>query len=164
MINSIADMLLLNQIEILYWSMLLENTSSEERSLKPRLLAIFTGYLAKMSLNEDIEPFEQQLNMMFANFKLSFNNWLLITDCSAVMNSREINKKYNSLIYTSSKKKTLKDYDEMVDSLFELPGKKQMIISESESEILSVDELEDELEAFKQDMTEEKSPLCYSVS
>ncbi|CAG9318342.1 unnamed protein product [Blepharisma stoltei] len=159
MINSIADLLLLNQIEILYWAVLLESASMEDRSIKPRLLIIYTAYLAKMSMNDDMEPFEQHLNRLFANFKLSFNNWLLITDCSATASIKEANAKYNSLICSTKKRKSIKDYDEMVDSLLELPGKRQVAASESESEILSVDEIEEELEAFRQDMTEDKSPL-----
>eukprot|EP00358_Blepharisma_japonicum_P002760 CAMPEP_0202952372 /NCGR_PEP_ID=MMETSP1395-20130829/37977_1 /ASSEMBLY_ACC=CAM_ASM_000871 /TAXON_ID=5961 /ORGANISM="Blepharisma japonicum, Strain Stock R1072" /LENGTH=112 /DNA_ID=CAMNT_0049662383 /DNA_START=309 /DNA_END=643 /DNA_ORIENTATION=- len=112
-----------------------------------------------MSTNDDMEPFEQHLNRLFANFKLSFNNWLLITDCSATASIKEANAKYNSLICITKKRKSIKDYDEMVDSLLELPGKRQVAASESESEILSVDEIEEELEAFRQDMTEDKSPL-----
>ncbi|CAG9333517.1 unnamed protein product [Blepharisma stoltei] len=159
MLNSIADLLLLNQVEILYWGMLLENASMEDRSVKPRLLTIYTAYLAKMSMNDDMEPFEQHLNRLFANFKLSFNNWLLITDCSAAANIKDMNSKYNNLIYTVQKKTNVKNYDEMVDALLEMPGKRQGSISETESDILSVEEIEEELEAFREDMTDDKSPL-----
>ncbi|CAG9312857.1 unnamed protein product [Blepharisma stoltei] len=165
LLNSIAHVMLFNELEVIYWGILINSTSPEERTISPRMLSIFTAYLAKISMNEDNEPFEQFMNMKFPKFRLSFNNWLLITSCSAEPNLKELNKKYNQLIYYSKKKKEKKDYTEMVESLMKCPGKKEAISSENASEISSVEDLDEEIEAVQQDfLIEDKlSPLDIDV-
>ncbi|CAG9325489.1 unnamed protein product [Blepharisma stoltei] len=159
LLNSIADILLLNEIEILYWSYLLQRTLRHNLSLPPQNICNLTAYLSKISFNEDIEPFEKIMGG--TQFKLHFNNWLLITDFSTEPNLREINKMFSQLVYNIKMEDGDKDYEEMVDNLMHTPKRKESMGSELRSEISSIGDLDAELIIFQKDFMcgEKLSPI-----
>lgn len=73
-INQIADFLLLNPIELAYWESLLHGTSLAEREMPVASIYLFTGYLSKISLNENTELFEEELSKHIKGFSLLFAN------------------------------------------------------------------------------------------
>lgn len=143
LVNWVADLLLLNEIEIVQWFSLLETTSKPERSINTKMVLLFTGFLAKLTLSKHSETIEEYLVAKFPNFKLDFQNWQLVSECCAEVNWLDLNKKLRTL-KSSSKAKT--DYQELVDQL--MPSKKSCEKSESPT----LGNLKQELEAFETHM------------
>lgn len=74
-LNLVSDILMLSEMELVYWGILIEATSKTERStMNPQLLAVFTAFMSKCYLNDEYEPFEYFLNTVIPNFKLNFYN------------------------------------------------------------------------------------------
>lgn len=73
-IAQIAELLLMNPLELAYWELLLHSTSLPERAMPFPYIYIFTGYLSKSSLNIDTALFEQELSRRIKDFKLLFSN------------------------------------------------------------------------------------------
>mmetsp|Transcript_4130 Transcript_4130/g.6246 ORF Transcript_4130/g.6246 Transcript_4130/m.6246 type:complete len:241 (+) Transcript_4130:124-846(+) len=158
--NQIADILLMDEMEIAYWFCLMRKTSKSEREFKPWLIALFTGFLGKLALNKDSEAIEDYLVYRFPNFKLYFHNWQLVTDCTAELDMKEVNQCYN---YLASKVriKGFKNYDQMVRDLMPVVYRKESHSSENKSDISTISDLEMELEAFQNNMLggEKLSPI-----
>lgn len=149
-LNKVAELLLLNEFELVCWHILIESTSKTERSMNSQLLAIFTAFMAKCDLNNDYEPYEYLLESIFPNFRMNFYNWTLITDCSDV-SLQELNSKYNELIL-STKTHFYRDYDDLVNELMDMPKRKESTASEYKSDLSTIGDMENELELFEQEV------------
>jgi len=156
--NWVADILLLNQLEIVYWHCLLQSTSKSERAMDAKYLAVFTAFMAKQALSEDIEPFESCLTSKFYDFKLRFRNWQLVTDCNVELDLKEINQKFSYLL---GFEKPTKNYEKMVNYLMPSPERKESHTSETRSDDSAYGDLETELQAFEHNMMggEKLSPI-----
>ncbi|CAG9319045.1 unnamed protein product [Blepharisma stoltei] len=149
-LNKVAEILLLNEFELVYWHILIESTSKAERAMNSQLLAIFTAFMAKSDLNNEYEPFEYLLETIFPNFRMNYYNWTLITDCSDV-SLAQLNAKYNEMIL-SNKTHLYRDYDDMVNELMDMPRRKESYISEYKSDLSTIGDMENELELFEQEV------------
>lgn len=73
-VAQIAELLLMNPLELAYWELLLHSTSLLERAMPFPYIYIFTAYLSKSSLNVSTALFEQELSRHIRDFKLLFSN------------------------------------------------------------------------------------------
>ena len=126
LIIGVSNTLLLNELEVVYWSLLLRFKID---GMKPLLFAYFTAFLAKVSLNTEIQPFEVYLNSFIPNFKIHFNNWQLVSDFPCEISMSDINKRFKQL--TDFSVRSMKDYEGMVEQLMQIPRRKESIMSES---------------------------------
>ena len=157
LLNEICNILHLNQIEIAYWSLILEYNA--HRHFIPVLTAYFTGYQVKICMNKVIAPYEQRMKMRISNFKLIYHNWLLVCDCAPEFTVQEISVKYANLIKKCSR--TTKDYEEIIDQLMEAPKKRNSNgIAENEPPT-QIEGLRQELENFQYELMQGEifSPL-----
>lgn len=148
-VNSVSGTLLLNEIELVYWSTLLRYKTE---GIDPLLFAYFSGYLTKISLNSDVFPFEVYLNTCIPCFKLNFYNWQIACDFPTEVCVQSLHRRYKELIDSAGKE--LKDYDSMVDQLMQIPRRKETVVSENcyyeymlgDTKGSSIDEFEDLLQ------------------
>jgi hypothetical protein len=156
-VNTVASTLLFNEVEIVYWSLLLK---VRHEGLKPALYAYFTGYQTKCVLNSETYPFEVCLNSIIPNFRVHFNNWQLVQDYPTEITPKDMNFRLMKL--TEMYCKGVKDYESMVKQLMQIPRRKESCMSESLLSDLDLDpsvQVEGELE-FEELMQEaEKSPI-----
>ena len=150
---SVSTALLLNELEIAFWSIVLK--SKNDPMIEPKYLAHFTAFLAKWNLNGDISHFEVYLNSILPNFRLCFYNWQLVSDFSCEISLRDINSRYNHLLILAAKNH--KNYDLMVGELMQIPRRKISTISESYASEVSFEDIDIEktLEEFELDLVEE---------
>lgn len=136
-VNTVANNLLFNEIEVVYWSMLLK---VKYEAVKPVINAYFTGFLTKSILNSDIYPFEVILNSIIPNFRVHFNNWQLVLDYPTEITPKDMNfrlKQLNEMHF-----KGVKDYESMVKQLMQIPRRKESILSESLLSDLDLEKIE----------------------
>lgn len=133
-VTNVSNTLLLNEVELIYWSILLKN---KFQGVKPALLAYFTAFLAKGNLNSDMFPFEVCLNSKIPNFRLHFNNWQLVSDFPTEVTVKDLNVRLRQL--TEEHAKGVKDYESMVQQLMQVPRRKESNVSEGMLSELSVD-------------------------
>ena len=145
LLNEICNLLHLNQLEIAYWSLVLEYNA--HRYFIPVLSAYFTGYQAKTCMNKVIGPYEQRMSMRISNFKLIYYNWLLICDCAPEFTVKEISVRYANLVKKCSG--TNKDYQEIIDHLIEVPQKKSLTAVEENEPPNQIEGLRQELKDFQ---------------
>lgn len=159
LLTDVTTALLLNEIEIVFWSLLLK--SKIDTMTEKHYLAYFTGYLTKWNLNADILPFEVYMNTIIQNFRLNFYNWQLVSDFSCEIPLKEINERYNQLIRIA--KKSHKDYEMMVGTLMQIPRRRASVVSESIMSERSFDDMNflNSLEGYEKDLLEEarQSPI-----
>lgn len=150
-INTVASTLLFNEVEVIYWSLLLK---VKYEAVKPVFNAYFTGFLAKSALNSEIYPFEVILNSIIPNFRVHFNNWQLVLDYPTEITPRDMNSRLMQL--TEMHCKGVKDYESMVKQLMQIPRRKESILSESLISDLEIDNVEQPvLEEFEKDLLHE---------
>ena len=150
-LNIVANTLMLNELEIVYWSLYLK---MKGEGVKPSLYAYFTGFLAKMNLNSDVKLFEICMNSIIPNFRVHFNNWQLVSDFSSDISSKDLNIRYKQLNDVYSK--GIKDYEAMVQQLMQIPRRKESFMSESLISELDADVLnKSSLEEFELDLVQE---------
>ena len=125
-VNSVSGTLLLNEIELIYWSTLFRYKTE---GIDPLLFAYFSGYFTKACLNNEVFPFEVYLNTCIPSFKLNFYNWQIVSDFPTEINVQTLQRRYKELNDPTGKE--LKDYDYMVDQLMQMPRRKESIMSES---------------------------------
>lgn len=125
-VNSVSGTLLLNEIELTYWSILLRY---KNEGVDPILFAYFSAFLAKANLNCDILPFEVYLNSCIPNFKLHFYNWQMASDCPTEVSMQTLHQRYKQLVDSAGKE--LKNYDLLVEQLMQVPRRKESGMSES---------------------------------
>lgn len=125
-ISTVASTLLFNEVEIVYWSLLLK---VRHEGTKPALYAYFTGYQTKCALNNETYPFEVCLNSIIPNFRVHFNNWQLVQDYPTEISPKDMNSRLLQLneMYC----KGVKDYESMVKQLMQIPRRKESFMSES---------------------------------
>ncbi|CAG9311884.1 unnamed protein product [Blepharisma stoltei] len=116
-INQVADILLLNEVEIIYWSFLIETASLTERNNNPIYVLLFTGLNSKKALNDDVESIEFILSLMVPEFASNFDYWTLMSD-SIEPDILQLNIKHNQLI-SQPYPKTKKNYNLMVEEICE---------------------------------------------
>ena len=159
LLTEVSGALLLNEIEIVYWSLLLK--SKIDTMTEQHYLVYFTAYLTKWNLNSEILPFEMFLNSVIPNFKLNFNNWQLVSDFSCDISAKEINVRYRQLVMIAAK--CHKDYESMVGMLMQIPRRRASVVSESFMSEMSFDDLDllKSLEGYEIDLLEEarNSPI-----
>lgn len=157
LISHIAGIFHMNALEITFWSILLGKVT--ESFFRPRLLAYFTAFQAKLSLNYEMLPYENFLNAKIPNFKLLFNNWQLVLDTTVEISMKELNKKYTDML---NKKNSFRNYKLMIESLMEVPKRKKSILSEQLSETTQNEDMEIELQNFQKNLLngEKLSPIC----
>jgi hypothetical protein len=147
-VNSVSNTLLLNELEIVYWSILLK---VKVEGMKPLLYAYFTAFLTKLSLNNDVYPFEVYLNSLIPNFKLHFYNWQLVSDFPTEVTVRDLNQRFKQLREISIK--NTKNYEIMVEQLMQIPRRKESIMSESFFSEISLENIDrSSLEEFEIDL------------
>ena len=129
-----------------------------ETVFRPRLLAYFTAYQAKVALNSNVLAYDNMLNAKIPNFKMLFNNWQLVFDAGFEPSLKEINQKYSEML---SRKKPGKNYKEMIDLLMEMPRRKESIMSEQLTETSQIENMDFELNVFQNDLLkgEKLSPI-----
>lgn len=156
LINHISGLLHMNQLEIATWCIFLNRVT--DSVFRPRLLAYFTAYQAKASLNYNLNPYDTILNVKIPNFKMLLSNWLLVFDSLLDPSLKEINQKYNDML---SRKKHGKNYKKMIDFLMEMPKRKESVLSEQLTEPSQVDDMELQLKNFQDDLLdgERLSPI-----
>lgn len=125
-ITNVSSTLLLNELEIIYWSILLK---SKFEGVKPVLNAYFTAFLAKSNLNSEIFPFEVCLNSKIPNFRLHYNNWQLVSDFPTEITVKDLNIRLRQLHEEHTK--GVKDYESMVQQLMQIPRMKESNVSEA---------------------------------
>jgi hypothetical protein len=150
-VNIVANTLMMNEYEILYWSLFLRTM---EESLKPSLYAYFTAFLSKLNLNSDVKPFEICLNSIIPNFRVHFNNWQLVSELPTEITSRDLNTRYRQLNDICSK--GVKNYENMVQQLMQIPRRKESlafdeVISDIDTDNINGSSLED----FELDLVQE---------
>ncbi|OMJ80150.1 hypothetical protein SteCoe_19695 [Stentor coeruleus] len=131
---NVSNTLLLNELEIIYWSILLKN---KFEGTKPALYAYFTAFLAKSNLNSDVFPFEICLNSKIPNFRLHYNNWQLVFDFPIEITVKDLNARLRQL--NEDHIKGVKDYELMVRQLMQIPRRKGSNVSEAMISEISVD-------------------------
>ena len=126
-IQKIADILLLNPLELAYWEMLLHSTSTVERSMDVPLLYLYTAYLAKASLNDSVALFEHELTKRIRGFKMSYDNWMLMTNCPLMPDMLALNQRFTQML---SHHHRYRDYEAMINSLMVIPRRKDSLASD----------------------------------
>jgi hypothetical protein len=96
LIVKVANVLLMNALEITHWSMQLTATSAD-CGLKTNRLLLFTGFASKMHFNADVRALEQRCVKMLPAFPQKFRRWLLMTDCEYDLPLRRLNLEYSEL-------------------------------------------------------------------
>lgn len=133
-VSNVSNTLLLNELEIVYWSILLKN---KFEGTKPALYAYFTAFLSKANLNSDMFPFEVCLNSKIPNFRLHYNNWQLVSDFPMEITVKDLNARLKQL--NEDHAKGVKDYELMVQQLMQIPRRKGSNVSEAIISEVSVD-------------------------
>lgn len=156
---SVANSMILNELEVVYWSLLLKNRNPLSPQCKN--FAYFTAYLSKYSLNSDMAPFEAFISTIIPNFRMNFYNWQVMSDLTLDISTKDLNSRYKYLLMVSEK--ITKDYESMVGNLMQIPRRKISIVSESHISEDSFEELNSHigLEGFELDLLEEakNSPI-----
>lgn len=135
-LNFVANLYFFNEFEIVYWSILLKNSINSIAEYQKS--ALFAGYLAKISLNVDILPFEAYLSTLYLNFKMDFSNWQLVCDLPVEVNIKEVNSRFRELLNAHDRQ--VRDYEGMVELLMPIPRRKYSTISESHASEVSVND------------------------
>ena len=106
-------------------------------------------------------PYEIYLNSIISNFRLNFSNWQLVSDISCEITTKEINFRYNQLLFISGK--SHRDYESMVGMLMQIPRRRASVVSESMISEISIDDIDllKSLEVYELDLLEEakNSPI-----
>jgi hypothetical protein len=159
MLTSVANALLLTNLELVYWSFILNKNLDSVPDC--HFLVFFTAYLTKCHLNSDPFPFEAYLNTVLPNFKHRFSNWQLVSDFTFEFTIKEVNSRYNKLIANANS--LGKNYNSMVDLLMQIPRRKASVMSESLISEASFDTIDvfKPLEGFERDLLEDakNSPI-----
>ena len=156
LINQISGLLHMNQLEITAWCIFLNRCT--ESVFRPRLLAYFTAYQAKACLNTEVYPYDTMLNSKIPNFKMLLSNWLLVFDTFIDPTLKEINQKYNEML---SRRRSSKNYREMIDLLMEMPRRKESMMSEQLTETSQLETMDIQLKNFQNELLdgEKLSPI-----
>ena len=147
-----ARLLHLTTIELVYWELLLNATSSIEREMSIPFLYAFSAYLAKTSLNYDVSVYENQLCRCISSFKLRYENWLLVTNCPVEANLFDLSQRFKQML---SHDHQYTNYEELVSHLIQ-PAKPDLTVEESDED--------EKLKDFHDYMRNEELPSIYDPS
>ncbi|OMJ88974.1 hypothetical protein SteCoe_8986 [Stentor coeruleus] len=156
LINEIANFFHLNTYEVVYWSYLLEHNRCTY--FRPVLSSYFTAFQTKCDLNQELAPYEHLLCSKIPSFKYRFHNWQLVCENEREPTLKEINGKFTVLMFKAFKGK---NYQKIIDTLMEIPKKKEKIIYGEPDNTSSIEILEEELTSFQSDLLkgEKLSPI-----
>ncbi|CAG9322387.1 unnamed protein product [Blepharisma stoltei] len=122
--NFLAKVLMMSEVEIVLWSMIIENMQKEKLLANPFLMIAIAGLKSKISLNDEYEPFSYLLNSFIPNFAASFRFYLNIVSDDSEVSIQELNRRYNEMANKSLQNGTV-DYERLVDHLMPEPKNKE---------------------------------------
>jgi hypothetical protein len=128
LIVKVANVLLMNALEITHWSIQL-TAMLADCGLKTNRLLLFTGFASKMYFNADVRALEQRCGKILPAFPQKFRRWLLMTDCEYDLPLRQLNLEYSELSEGHMRKlpcKTLRPVRKETDLSTEEDWERQM--------------------------------------
>lgn len=150
-LNRVSNNLMMNEFEIALWGLLLDQLTAAEKIFGFIQILYFTGFACKSFFCDDLCIFEQKCVKKFRHFTSRYNNWLCMTNCNFDISLRDINSKFECL---KSPEHEPSDNAQLLNSLAEqmkIRPRQSDPDNESESEISTVADLENQLEIFEND-------------
>ncbi|OMJ91047.1 hypothetical protein SteCoe_6516 [Stentor coeruleus] len=156
LMNEIANFFHLNTFEVVYWSYLLEHNRCTY--FRPVLSSYFTAFQTKCDLNQELAPYEHLLCIKIPSFKYLFHNWQLVCENEREPTLKEVNDKFTALMLKACRGK---NYQKIVDTLIEIPKKKEKGSFGDTENAMSIIMLDEELTSFQSDLLkgEKLSPI-----
>jgi hypothetical protein len=122
MLSETAKELLLNELELVVWSIYLEKFVWKDLGLPLETLLMYSAFAVKTYMNDEITVFQTHLNSRFSNFTSRYNEWITKHRSRMGIAPRELNTKFKKLTKPLISQDDVKviDYNYYVDEILQI--------------------------------------------
>ncbi|CAG9314373.1 unnamed protein product [Blepharisma stoltei] len=115
----LSTVLMMSEVEIIYWLLIIESISASKIISNPELMLAISGLRAKIDLNENSGIFTFILCCIVPEFIVSFRYFWNVELETINISAKDLNNKYNELICRDIKVEEKVDYNEIVDEIIQ---------------------------------------------
>jgi hypothetical protein len=122
MLSETAKELLLNELELVVWSIYLDKFVWKDLGLPLETLLMYSAFAVKTYMNDEITVFQTHLNSRFSNFTSRYNEWITKHRSRMGIAPRELNTKFKKLTKPLISQDDVKviDYNYYVDEILQI--------------------------------------------